>query len=128
MNLAKRLIDEATAAGCDAVKFQKRNIELVYTPEELASDRKSPWGEKYFQQKRGLEFNREQYDEIDAYCRKKNIQWFASAWDLDSQEFLRSYNLKFNKVASPMLTVTPLLHKIAEERKTYFYFYGDEHD
>jgi N-acetylneuraminate synthase len=120
LNLAKRLIDEASSAGCDAVKFQKRNIDLVYTPDDLDRQRESPWGTTNREQKAGLEFNEEQYDEINLHCKNSGIQWLASAWDLESQEFLRKYNLKYNKVASPMLTVTPLLHKIAEEGKYTF--------
>ena len=120
LDIAKKLIDEAKSAGCDAVKFQKRNVELVYFPEELAKLRESPWGETNYQQKAGLEFSKEQYDEIDSYCLQKGIEWFASAWDLESQEFLSSYNLKYNKIASPMLTVIPLLHEVAKEKKYTF--------
>jgi len=120
INLAKRLIDEAKEAGFDSVKFQKRNIELVYSPEELDKPRESPFGTTNRDQKNGLEFNTEQYDEIDQYCKNVGIEWFASAWDLESQEFLRKYNLKYNKVASTMLRVYPLLEKIAEEKRYTF--------
>jgi N-acetylneuraminate synthase len=120
LELAKRLTKEAKEAGCDAVKFQKRTIELVYTPEDLERPRESPFGTTNRDQKQGLEFSKEQYDEIDAYCKEIGIEWFASAWDLESQEFMRRYNLKYNKVASPMLRVLPLLHKIAEEGKYTF--------
>tara|TARA_R110002020_G_scaffold59538_4_gene162253 strand:+ start:8695 stop:9561 length:867 start_codon:yes stop_codon:yes gene_type:complete len=120
MKIAKKLIKMAKAAGCDAVKFQKRTVEDVYTPDDLDRARTSPFGKTNREQKLGLEFNRQQYDEIDKYCNKIGIGWFASAWDLKSQDFLASYDLKYNKVASPMLTVTPLLEKIAKEGKYTF--------
>ena len=120
IELAKRLIDEAKSAGCNAVKFQKRKVELVYTPEDLDRPRESPFGTTNRAQKLGLEFSKEQYDEINSYCEKVGIEWFVSCWDLDSQVFMSQYNHKYNKVASPMLTVTPLLHKIAEEGKYTF--------
>ena len=120
IELAKRLIDEAKSAGCDAVKFQKRSVELVYTPEDLDRPRESPFGKTNREQKLGLEFSKEEYDEIDSHCKEVGIEWFVSCWDLESQEFMRQYNHKYNKVASPMLRVTPLLHKIAEEGKYTF--------
>ncbi len=120
LGIAKQLIDVAHKAGCDAVKFQKRTLEKVYTKEVLDSPRESPWGTTTRQQKAGLEFGKREYDEIDAYCKKLGIQWSASAWDVDSQKFLQQYKLPFNKVASPMLTHTPLLEEIAKEgRHTY---------
>ena len=118
--LAKRLIDMAVIAGCDAVKFQKRTVDKVYTEEYLAQPRKSPWGDTQRAQKEGLEFGKEEYDEIDAYCRDKGIEWYASAWDIDSQKFLRQYNCKYNKVASAMLTSDELLEEIAGEGKYTF--------
>ena len=120
LELAKRLILEAKNSGCDAVKFQKRTVEDVYTPEDLDRPRESPWGTTNRQQKLGLEFGKEQYDEIDAYCKELGIEWFASAWDLKSQTFLEQYDCKYNKVASPMLTVLPLLEQIAAEGKYTF--------
>ena len=120
INLAKRLIDAAVIAGCDAVKFQKRTVDKVYTKEYLDSPRQSPWGDTQRDQKEGLEFGKEEYDEIDQYCKERNIEWFASAWDVDSQIFLRQYNLKYNKVASAMLTNDMLLKEIASERKYTF--------
>ena len=120
MNIAKKLIDIAKDSGCDAVKFQKRTIEDVYTPEELDVHRESPFGTTNREQKNGLEFGKTEYDEIDSYCRKLGIDWFASAWDIDSQKFLRQFNLKYNKVASDMLTVEPLLEEIASEGKHTF--------
>ena len=103
LELAKKLIDLAAEAGCDAVKFQKRTIDKVYTQEYLAGERVSPWGTTQREQKEGLEFGLEEYREIDRYCREKGIEWFASAWDVDSQIFLRQLDLKYNKVASAML-------------------------
>ena len=120
LNLAKKLIDGAVTAGCHMVKFQKRTIDLVYTEEELDKYRTSPWGTTNRQQKEGLEFGEEEYDEIDRYCKEKNIEWTASAWDIPSQLFLRKYDLKYYKVASPMLTYTELLQTIAEEGKHTF--------
>lgn len=120
INIAKQLIDMAKDSGCDAVKFQKRTIDIVYTPEFLASPRQSPWGTTQRQQKEGLEFGKNEYDEIDKYCKQKGIEWFASAWDLEAQEFLRQYDLKYNKVASAMLIHRPLLEAIASERKHTF--------
>ena len=118
--LAKKLIDAAQWAGADAVKFQKRTVDTVYSKEELDKPRESPWGTTNREQKYGLEFGKEEYDEIDRYCREKQIPWSASAWDIDSQKFLRQYNLSFNKVASAMLTRMDLLSTIAEEgRYTY---------
>jgi len=120
LEIAKRLIDEANKAGFNAVKFQKRTVEDVYAPEELDRLRESPFGTTNREQKNGLEFREADYDEIDRYCKTLCIEWFASSWDIKSQEFIRKYDLKYNKVASAMLTVTPLLHKIAEERKHTF--------
>jgi N-acetylneuraminate synthase len=117
LEIAKQLIDAASDAGFDAVKFQKRTIDIVYSKELLDSPRESPWGKTQREQKEGLEFSREQYREIDSYCSKKSIQWTASAWDLDSQDFISSFNVPFNKVASPMLGHLPLLKKIASEKK-----------
>ncbi|MCM1217595.1 MAG: N-acetylneuraminate synthase family protein [Lachnospiraceae bacterium] len=120
ITLAKKLIDAAAVAGCDAVKFQKRTVDKVYTKEYLDSPRKSPWGETQRAQKEGLEFGRAEYDMIDAYCKEKGIVWYASAWDPDSQKFLRQYDCKYNKVASAMLTKTDLLEEIAGEGKYTF--------
>ena len=120
MKVCKKLIDLAVLSGCNAVKFQKRDINLVYTKEYLDSYRESPWGKTQRDQKEGLEFNKEEYQEIDDYCKKKGIDWFASAWDLKSQLFLRSFNLKFNKIASAMLVNKELLNMVAEEKKYTF--------
>ncbi len=120
IRLAKKLIDGAVFAGADAVKFQKRTIDKVYTPEELDVPRQSPWGTTNREQKYGLEFGKKEFDEIDDYCRQKGIAWYASAWDLESQLFLRNYNCNYNKVASAMLTHRKLLEAIAEEKKHTF--------
>tara|TARA_R110001583_G_scaffold55762_4_gene168901 strand:+ start:2004 stop:2903 length:900 start_codon:yes stop_codon:yes gene_type:complete len=120
MEICKKLIDLAVECGCNAVKFQKRDIDTVYTEDYLASQRQSPWGTTQREQKEGLEFGKEQYDEIDQYCKEKNILWSASAWDIKSQHFLRGYDLPFNKIASAMLTHTDLLELIAEEQRHTF--------
>ena len=120
IDITKELIDVAKDSGADAVKFQKRTIDLVYTKELLDSPRESPWGKTQREQKEGLEFGREEYQEIDRYCREKGIAWFASAWDLESQKFLRQFNLKYNKIASAMLVYEPLLRMVAEEKKHTF--------
>jgi N-acetylneuraminate synthase len=117
MAIAKQLIDSAADAGFDAVKFQKRTIDVVYSKELLDSPRESPWGTTQREQKEGLEFSKDQYKEIDSYCKDKKTQWTASAWDPDSQDFIASFNVPFNKVASPMLGHKPLLNKIASEGK-----------
>jgi len=78
LEIAKKLIDNAIETGADFVKFQKRTIDLVYSKEELDKSRESPWGTTTRQQKEGLEFNKEQYQEIDNYCKSKGISWFAS--------------------------------------------------
>ncbi|MEI8012913.1 MAG: N-acetylneuraminate synthase family protein [Candidatus Omnitrophota bacterium] len=120
INIAKELIKVSKEAGCDAVKFQKRTIDAVYTKELLDSARKSPWGETQRAQKEGLEFGLAQYQEIDRYCRELGIEWFASAWDIGSQKFLRQFNCRYNKVASALLVCEPLLKMIAEEKKYTF--------
>ena len=117
---AKRLIDMAKGADCDAVKFQKRTIDIVYSQDMLDSPRESPWGTTQRQQKEGLELGEEEYDEIDGYCKEVGIDWFASAWDVPSQIFLRRYDSKYNKIASPMLTHLELLETVASEGKPTF--------
>lgn len=120
MDIAKKLIDVAVVAGCDAVKFQKRTVDKVYTQEYLDGPRQSPWGDTQRAQKEGLEFSKAEYDEIDRYCKDKGIEWYASAWDIDSQKFLQQYDCHFNKVASAMLTKDDLLEEIAKEGKYTF--------
>ncbi len=115
--IAKKLIDMAKEFRCDYVKFQKRDINVVYTQELLAQTRESPWGTTQRQQKEGLEFGLAQYKEIDAYCKKVGIGWFASAWDLNSQKFLRQFECDRNKIASAMLTHLSFLEEVASEGK-----------
>ena len=120
LDLAKRLIDMAVSCDCDAVKFQKRDIESVYSKETLDSPRESPWGTTQRDQKIGLEFSLSDYEEIAEYCLKKNIDWFVSSWDLKSQKEMRKFNFKFNKVASAMATNEEFLRLVASERKPTF--------
>lgn len=120
LKIAKQLIDGASSAGFDAVKFQKRTIDKVYKKEFLDSLRESPWGTTQRHQKEGLEFSASDYSEIDDFCKLKKIQWSASAWDTEAQRFLQQFNCTFNKVASPMLGHIPLLKLIASEGKKTF--------
>ncbi|MEG1876549.1 MAG: N-acetylneuraminate synthase family protein [Lachnospiraceae bacterium] len=120
MELVKQLIDWAVICDCDAVKFQKRTIDKVYTKEYLEGYRESPWGTTQRAQKEGLEFGKAEYDMIDAYCKEKKIVWFASAWDIEAQKFLQQYDLPYNKIASAMLTNRELLEEVAKEGKHTF--------
>ncbi len=120
LSIAKKLIDSAKDAEFDAVKFQKRTLEKVYTKEALDAKRESPWGKTNREQKEGLEFGLEEYEEIDNYCKHKKIEWFASAWDLESLEFLEKFNLKFNKIASAMIVDKNFLKAVASKNKHTF--------
>ncbi|MCP9451761.1 MAG: N-acetylneuraminate synthase family protein [Nitrospira sp.] len=120
VDIAKQLIDVAVDAGANAVKFQKRTIDLVYTKEFLDSPRESPWGTTQRHQKEGLEFGFDEYHEIDRYCKQKGIPWFASAWDLESQRFLQRFDLPYNKIASAMIVHEQLLNEVASEKKYTF--------
>ena len=120
INLAKKLIDNAVKAGCDGVKFQKRNIDKVYTKAYLDSHRESPWGNTQRDQKLGLEFSEKQYDKIDEYCKKKKIEWYVSCWDISSQIQMRKFGTKYNKIASAMIVHEKLLDIIAKEGKHTF--------
>jgi N-acetylneuraminate synthase len=120
LSLAKKLIDNCKAAGFDSVKFQKRTIDLVYSSSFLDSPRQSPWGTTQRDQKEGLEFSEIEYNEIDSYCKNQSIEWFASAWDIQSLIFLKKYNLKYNKIASAMIVDKNFLEKVAEEKKHTF--------
>ena len=117
VNLAKRLISIAVAAGCNAVKFQKRTIEVVYTPEELAKPRDSVFGLTNGDLKYGLEFNQAQYTEIDRYCKEVNIAWFASCWDEGSVDFISHFNPPCYKIASASLTDHDLLRHTRSKNK-----------
>ncbi len=118
--IAKKLIDGAKKAGADAVKFQKRDIDLVYSKEELDKPRKSPFGTTTRQQKEGIEFNEQEYNEIDKYCKSLGIEWFASAWDIQSSRFLKKYDFKYNKIASAMIVDLKLLEDVAKQKKYTF--------
>ena len=124
IKIAKELIDISKEAGFDAVKFQKRDINIVYTKDQLDVPRQSPWGNTTRQQKEGLEFGIKEYDEINKYCTDKNIDWFASAWDLNSLKFLDKYKLKYNKIASAMIIDTNFLEEVAKRKKHKFIYTG----
>lgn len=115
LETAKRLIAAAVTAGCDAVKFQKRSVDVVYSPEELARPRESPFGATNGDLKRGLEFGADQYAEIDRYCASSNIMWFASCWDEASVDMMEQFNPPCYKIASASLTDDNLLR---HHRKT----------
>ena len=109
IDVAKQLIDVAKESGCDAVKFQKRTVDIVYTPDELARPRENPFGKTNGDLKRGLEFELEQYREIDAYCKEKDIAWFASCWDEAAVDFIDQFAPPCYKIASASLTDDNLL-------------------
>ncbi len=120
IDTALDLIKKASVAGCDAVKFQKRTVDVVYSKEDLDRPRESPWGTTNREQKYGLEFGEEEYNKIDSFCKKMKIEWFASSWDVKSQLFLQKYSLNYNKIASAMLTNRELLKIVAAEKKHTF--------
>ena len=120
INIAKQLIKNAKDCGFDAVKFQKRTINIVYDEKTLDTPRESPWGKTTREQKLGLEFEKKEYDEIDKYCKELNIDWFASAWDIKSLEFLDNYNLKYHKIASAMIVDKEFLNNVAKRNKHTF--------
>ena len=120
LNITKKLIDYAKSSGFDAVKFQKRTIDIVYDKATLEIPRESPWGKTTREQKLGLEFEKNEYDEIDKYCKNLKIDWFASAWDVQSLEFLDNYDLKYHKIASAMIVDKNLLKSVAERGKHTF--------
>ena len=117
IDIAKKIIDVAVETGCDAVKFQKKDVENIYSKEFLDAYLESPWGTTQRSMRLNREFSLEQFKEIDDYCRTKKIEWYVSCWDTKSQIEMRQFNTKYNKVASAMLTHEKLLHLIAEERK-----------
>jgi len=120
LELAKKMIEASKDCGVDLVKFQKRDIDSVYDKMTLDTPRLSPWGKTTREQKYGLEFKEKEYDQIDEYCKKINIDWFASAWDLKSLEFLKKYKKKYNKIASAMIIDNKLLEEVAKEKKYTF--------
>jgi N-acetylneuraminate synthase len=117
IDLAKRLISVAVAAGCDAVKFQKRTIAVVYTADELAKPRENPFGPTNGDLKYGLEFEQEEYEEIDAFCKSVKMRWFASPWDEGSVDFLEHFDLPVYKIASASLTDDNLLRHVRRTGK-----------
>ena len=117
IDLAKRLISVAVAAGCDAVKFQKRTVEVVYTAEELAKPRENPFGPTNRDLKYGLEFGQEEYKEIDAFCKSVKMPWFASPWDEASVDFLEQFAIPVYKIASASLTDDNLLRHVRKTGK-----------
>jgi N-acetylneuraminate synthase len=121
IELAKKLIDAAVQAGCDAVKFQKRTPEICVPEKMKTTMRETPWGLiTYLDYKKKIEFNENEYDLIENYCKQKGIAWSASAWDIESLRFLDKYNLPFNKVASALATHLEFLNEVAK-RKTLTY-------
>jgi N-acetylneuraminate synthase len=120
IDIAKKLILNAKMAGFDAVKFQKRDINLVYSKELLDSPRESPWGNTQRDQKKGLEFEKKEYDEIEKFCKENSIIWFASAWDINSLKFLDNYDLKYHKIASAMIIDNNFLLEVAKRKKHTF--------
>ena len=109
---AQKLMDAASFAGCDGVKFQKRTIDSVYSKEELDKKRESPWGNTNRQQKEGLEFGITEYHSIDKYASAKNLIWFGSPWDCESVDFLAEFYPPFIKIASALITNMELLETV----------------
>lgn len=120
LDIAKDLIINAKNAGFHSVKFQKRTIEEVYSKEQLEKPRESPWGKTQKEQKEGLEFGKDEYDEINKFCKTIGINWFASAWDIKSLEFLDKYDLYFNKIASAMVVDLNFAKEVAKKNKYTF--------
>jgi len=120
IDIAKKIIDAAVNTGFDAVKFQKKSVEKIYTKEFLDSFLESPWGTTQREMRLHREFSENEFKQIDQYCKKRKIEWFFSSWDIDSQINMRKFKTKFNKVASAMLVHEKLLNIIAEEGKPTF--------
>ena len=115
LDLAKALIDAAKQSGCDAVKFQKRTPELCVPKEQRDVMRDTPWGRiTYMEYRERIEFSRQDYQEIDRYCKNVGIQWFASPWDLESLEFLESFDTPCHKIPSALITNDSLLRAVNE--------------
>ena len=118
---AKELILLAKKVGFDAVKFQKRTPEITTPKEKAHIERDTPWGKMtYLDYKKKIEFGKKEFDEINKFCKKLKILWFASPWDLESNNFLNKYKLKYNKIASPMLTNIKLLNAVAKQKRFTF--------
>lgn len=120
LEIAKKMIKIAKNIGADSVKFQKRDLELVYSKKELDKFRESPWGTTNREQKEGLEFSKKDYEIIDEYSKNLGIDWFASAWDINSLNFLKEFNLKYNKIASAMIVDKDFLEEVAKQKKYTF--------
>ena len=120
VDIAKKLIINAKNAGFDSVKFQKRTIDIVYDENTLLSKRESPWGTTTREQKLGLEFEKKDYDEINSFCKDSGINWFASAWDIKSLEFLDNYELDYHKIASAMIIDSEFLEQVSKRKKHTF--------
>ena len=121
IELAKKMIDLASKYKMDVVKFQKRDPNICVPDKYKDLYRETPWGNMtYLEYKKKIEFGRKEFDVIDKYCKKKKIKWFASAWDIESQKFLKKYNLKYNKIASAMVTNLKFLDFVAKEKKHTF--------
>ncbi len=125
METAKKLIDIAAVAGCDAVKFQKRNPDVCVPDHQKDIPRDTPWGTmSYIDYKYRMEFGQEEYDEIDLYCKSKGIEWSASPWDMDSLDFLLQYDIPFLKIPSAMITNEELMRASAKSGKEIIFSTG----
>tara|TARA_R100000152_G_C6779069_1_gene210320 strand:+ start:955 stop:1788 length:834 start_codon:yes stop_codon:yes gene_type:complete len=125
LDVAKKLIDVASVAGCDAVKFQKRNPDVCVPEHQKGVMRETPWGTMtYLDYKYKVEFEKDEYDEIDRYCKAQNIEWSASPWDLDSLKFLEQYDLSFIKMPSAMMTNEELMRAAARTGKRIIFSAG----
>ena len=121
LSTALRMIDAAKEAGCDAVKFQKRTIDKVYSKDELDKYRESPWGTTNRQQKEGLEFGHAQYRAIDMHCKMIGIEWFVSPWDIESVNMIeKDFDVPYWKIPSALLTHLDLLKRVAQTKKHTF--------
>tara|TARA_B100000287_G_C20623722_1_gene776932 strand:- start:48 stop:881 length:834 start_codon:yes stop_codon:yes gene_type:complete len=125
LDVAKKLIDVAAVSGCDAVKFQKRNPDVCVPEHQKGVMRETPWGTMtYLDYKYRMEFEKDEYDQINAYCRDKNIDWSASPWDMDSLDFLLQYDLSFIKIPSAMITNEELMRASASTGKKIIFSAG----